>query len=116
MSVEPVKIFECSCVDGFTGDFCEFKTEQNQLLFISDYDYSFFGDQGQRIEKKFTFDNNANAYGSCFTMLNGEALIFGGYLHPKTIQRQVTNSNWFCFIFVNFLDFCCLRVCIETTW
>ena len=55
------KIFECSCVDGFTGDFCEFKTEQNQLLYINrGYDL-FFNDQGQRIEKSFAFDDNAEA-------------------------------------------------------
>ena len=63
------------------------------MVYINQNHYSIFNDEGQRIEKSFTFDDNANAYGSCFTMLNGEALIFGGYLHPKTIQRQVTNSN-----------------------
>ena len=91
MNEKPVQIFECSCVDGFTGDFCEFKTEQNQLLYIRDYDYLFFNDQGQRIEKRFAFDDNAYAYGSCITMLNGEAVIFGGW--DDNVNRQVTNSS-----------------------
>ena len=90
-SVKPVKIFECSCVDGFTGDFCEFKTEQNQLLYLRDYDYLFFNDEGQRIETSFTFDDSAHVSRSCFTMLNGEAVIFGGWY--SNIRRQVTNSS-----------------------
>ena len=28
------KTFECSCMNGFTGDFCEFKTEHDHLLFV----------------------------------------------------------------------------------
>ena len=86
-----LKIFECSCADGFTGDFCEFKAEQNQLLYLNDDDYLFFNDEGQRIEKRFTFDDNAYAYHSCFTMLNGEAVIFGGWF--DNVKRQVTNSS-----------------------
>ena len=85
------KIFECACADGFTGDFCDFKTEQNQLLFNRIDDYLIFNDDGQRIEKSFTFDDNAYAYISCFTMLNGEAVIFGGWY--DIIQRQVTNFS-----------------------
>ena len=114
MSVKPDKIFECSCVDGFTGDFCEFKTEQNQLLYMIEQDHLFFNDDGQRIEKSFIFDDNAYVYRSCFTMLNGEAVIFGGW--GDNIKRQVTNSNWYCLPYVNFLDFGCFRLCIETTW
>ena len=33
--MKPDKNFECSCTDGFNGDFCEFKTEQDHLLFLS---------------------------------------------------------------------------------
>ena len=32
MNEKSVQTFECLCVDGFTGDFCEFKTEQNQFI------------------------------------------------------------------------------------
>ena len=32
--MKPCKSFECSCADGFTGDFCEFKTDQDHLLFV----------------------------------------------------------------------------------
>ena len=108
-----LKIFECSCADGFTGDFCEFKAEQNQLLYINQKDYLLFNDEGQRIERSFTFNDNAYVYSSCSTMLNDEAVIFGGL--NENIERQVTNSSWYCLIFVNFLDFCCFRVCNETT-
>ena len=91
MSVKPVQIFECSCADGFTGDFCEYKTEQKTLLYLNDDDYLFFNDEGQRIETSFTFDDNAHVSSSCFTMLNGEAVIFGGW--DNNVRRQVTNSN-----------------------
>ena len=94
MSVKPVQIFECSCADGFTGDFCEYKTEQKTLLYLNDDDYLFFNDEGQRIERSFTFNDSAYVYGSCSTMLNGEAVIFGGHFY-NTI-RQVTNSSWHC--------------------
>ena len=89
MRVKPLKIFECSCANGFTGDFCEFKTEQNQLLYKTYYHSLFVNDKGQRIEKRFTSDQNARVYSSCFTMLNGEAVIFGG--SNSKIRRQVTN-------------------------
>ena len=83
------KIFECSCADGFTGDFCEFKTEQNQLLYIRNFDL-IYNDEGEQLEKSFIFDD-ASYEGSCFTMLNGEAVIFGGEWND--ISSQVTNSN-----------------------
>ena len=31
--LKPQKIFECACLDGFKGDFCEFKTEQNHIVY-----------------------------------------------------------------------------------
>ena len=74
----------------------------------------FFNAEGQSIEKSFNFDENAYVCESCFAMLNGEAVIFGGW--PTNIKRQVTNSNWYCLEFVNFLDFCCFWMCIEKTW
>ena len=84
------------------------------MLYIRDYNYLFFNDQEQRIEQSFAFDDIARAYGSCFTMLNGEAVIFGGLWDQ--IERQVTNSSSYCLISVNFLDFGCLWMFIETTW
>ena len=107
MNEKPVQIFQCLCVDGFTGDFCEFKTEQNQLLYIRSSDDLFFNDQGQRMGKSFAFDD-AGAYASCFTMLNGEAVIFSG--RNENIERQVTNPSLHCLTFVNFLDFGCFRM------
>ena len=91
MNVKPVKIFECSCANDFTGDFCEFKTEQNQLVYINDINGFVFNDEGQRIETRFTINNNAQAESSCFTMLNGEAVIFGSFRDNN--ERQVTILN-----------------------
>ena len=75
------KIFECSCVDGFTGDFCEFKTEQDHLLFIDEewdpnsdesiYIPLVFNVDGRLIEENAVIDQQAGAYGSCSTILNG---------------------------------------------
>ena len=86
--MKPDKIFECSCADGFTGDFCEFKTEQDHLLFFHENDALVFNADGRLFEEKAVIENldiqSANtieplvsgaAY-SCSTMLNGEAIIF----------------------------------------
>ena len=81
------KIFECSCVDGFNGDFCEFKTEQNQLLYLDQSSGFLFDDEGQLKTERLNFGGNVGAYRSCFTMLNGEAVIFGGFFN----RQQVTN-------------------------
>ena len=94
MNEKPVQIFECSCVDGFTGDFCEFKTDQNELLYLNSewrMNGFVFNDEGQRIETRFTINNNAQADSSCFTMLNGEAVIFGSFRDNN--ERQVTILN-----------------------
>ena len=75
-------------MDGFTGDFCEFKTGEDHILAITssgNIDYPIitidfiFNAAGERIRKKFNVDDQSGAYGSCSTMLNGEAFIFGGY-------------------------------------
>ena len=102
----PVKIFECSCVDGFTGDFCEFRTEQNQLFYLEDQDGYVFNTDGQLLKNGITFDDKVGARDSCFTMLNGEALILGGHW---ALERQVTSSTCFRlsakFYFLRFLLF-----------
>ena len=76
--IKPDKIFECSCADGFTGDFCEFKTEQDHLLFVHRRTPLVFNADGRLIEENARIDNQAGAYLSCSTMLNGEAIILGG--------------------------------------
>ena len=83
-------------MDNFTGDFCEFKTEQDHLLFVgrdwngSEYIYipSVFNADGRLIEENVVIDEQAGAFRSCSTMLNGEAIIFGG---PNfvNLERQV---------------------------
>ena len=78
-------------MNDFTGDFCEFKTEQTQLVYINDINGFVSNDEGQRIETRFTINNNAQADSSCFTMLNGEAVIFGSFRDNN--ERQVTILN-----------------------
>ena len=94
MRVKPVKRFECSCANGFTGDFCEFKAEQNRLLYLVFNVGYVLTDDVQFIQKSLTFDGNVGAYDSCFTMLNGETVISGGVLSlERLLSRQVTISN-----------------------
>ena len=85
--MEPDKIFKCSCADGFTGDFCEFKTEQDHLLFVYLETPLVFNADGRLIEENAVIDQQVNVYVSCSTMLNGEAIIFGGC--NSNIERQV---------------------------
>ena len=92
--MKPDKIFECSCADGFTGLFCEFKIEQDHLLFMSrDWNNRFnnpplvFNSDERLIEENAVIEQQTGAYGSCSAMLNGEAIIFGGWY--SDIQRQV---------------------------
>ena len=92
----------CSCVEGFTGDFCEFKTEQDHLLFVTakicDYQnlslptyksrtQFVFNSNGKLIGEKAVVDEVISPYGSCSTVFNGEAIIFGGWY--TTFNRQV---------------------------
>ena len=91
------KKFECSCLNGFTGDFCEFKAEQDHLLFVgttvNDFNNQFkdklvFNNDGRLIGESASIGENSGAYRSCSTMVNGEAIIFGG-IQPTNINRQV---------------------------
>ena len=104
------KVFECSCIDSYRGDFCEFKTEQDHLLFVSttvnDFENRFndklvFNADGRLIEEDASIGENSGAYRSCSTMLNGEAIVFGGFHeYPTNIIRQVHFKS----IFLNFLS------------
>ena len=97
MRVKPAKIFECSCANGFTGDFCEFEAEQNQLLYLGINEGSVFTDDVQLIQKSLAFDDNVEPCGSCFTMLNGEAVIFGGTFWQ--VNNQTVHFSKHSFIF-----------------
>ena len=83
------KVFECSCTDGFTGDFCEFKTEQDHLLFIHENTPLVFNADGRLIEENAVIDKQVEDDGSCSTMLNGEAIIFGSSDWNLNTYRQV---------------------------
>ena len=89
------KIFECDCLDGFTGDFCEFKNQEQLLFFVtttvSEMDrWPIFDADGGLVEVWRTEDiigEQSGVYKSCSTILNGEAVIFGG--EAANINRQV---------------------------
>ena len=85
--MKPDKIFECSCADGFTGDFCEFKTEQDHLLFVQEKTPLVFNADVRLIEENAVIDQQVEVYSSCSTMLYGEAIIFGGWY--SNFKRQV---------------------------
>ena len=75
-------------MDGFTGDFCEFKTEQDHLLFVHEESPFVFNADGRLIEENAVFDGQVEVYSSCSTMLNGEAIIFG-HSWDDNYARQV---------------------------
>ena len=84
--LKPHKIFECSCFDGYTGDFCEFKIEQDHLLFVIEQATWILDADGRLIEENAVdVGERSRVHYSCSTMLNGEAIIFGGW----TFRRQV---------------------------
>ena len=74
-------------MDGFTGDLCEFKTEQDHLLFVHQKSLLVFNADGRLIEENAVIDKQAETDRSCSTMLNGEAIIFGGV--TSNYYRQV---------------------------
>ena len=88
-----VKAFKCTCKNGFTGDFCEYLTEQDHLLFLGASDFYFnlvFNVDGRLIAQNDTeITGDAGVIGACSTMLNGEVVVFGGdyefsrQVHPK---------------------------------
>ena len=94
-----LKIFVCACTAGFEGDFCEFKVEQDHLLFVgttvNDFEDNFedklvFDRDGRLIGKSASISEKSGAYRSCSTILNGETIIFGGnHEEPTNINRQV---------------------------
>ena len=85
--MKPDKMFECSCADGFTEDFCQFKIEQDHLLFVLGNDLLVSDGDGRLIEKNVIMDAQVEVFGSCSTMFNGEAIIFGG--EDSITERQV---------------------------
>ena len=77
--------------------------EANHLLFISttvnDFnnqlkDKLVFNKDGRLIGESASIGENSGAYRSCSTMVNGEAVIFGGnHDEPININRQVNIMN-----------------------
>ena len=84
--MKPEKIFECSCVDGFTGEFCEFKTEQDHILVFDWNNPLVFNGNGKLIDENAVIEDEVYVRGSCSTMLNGETVILGGW---SSKARQV---------------------------
>ena len=88
-----LKAFKCSCIDGFRGDFCEFKTDQKHLLFVYRRTPLVFNATGILIEENVDeeiIDERVDVHSSCSTMLKGEVIIFGGWHYEAlNIERQV---------------------------
>ena len=88
--IENSMILKCSCVEGFTGDFCQFKRDQDHLLFVTavlNRTELLFNGNGRLIGERPIVDEQIAAYGSCSTVFNGEAIIFGGW--TSIFHRQV---------------------------
>ena len=84
--LNPKKIFECACPDGFKGDFCEFKADQNHLFLLANsiqYEPTeYIINTEGRIEnaKNSTSGGSWGSWWSiCTTIFKGEAVIFHDY-------------------------------------
>ena len=65
-----------------------------------------FNSEGRLIGESASIGENSGAYRSCSTMLNGEAVIFGGnHEEPTNINRQVITL----LLQHSFFDFLCHR-------
>ena len=76
-------------MDGFTGEFCEFKTEQDHLLVIDVVNPLVFNGNGKLIDENAVNQDEVDVYGSCSTMLNGEAVIFGGGVDNRQVLSNI---------------------------
>lgn len=65
-------------MNGFTGDFCEYITDQNHLLFISEGNQLIFNASGNLVGENAVFNERLNFRGICSTNMFGETIIFGG--------------------------------------
>ena len=84
----------CSCTKGFTGQFCDQKEEFDNLLYIELNKTLIFDPDGYIIDDNFYIESGLSIYRSCSTILNGEALIFGGYSWgSKNHSRQVSPTR-----------------------
>ena len=67
------------------------------MLYLDGNDALVFNGDGKFVTESVTVDENSGAdtsdVTSCFTMLNGEAVIFGGG-REYSFERQVTISNY----------------------
>ena len=95
-------------MDGFTGEFCEFKTEQdNLLLLVPNESWTYcspdvtipkiFNDDGKLIERTVVNQHEITFDQTCSTMLNGEAIIFGTVYSVQTgdcYHEQMVRSKY----------------------
>ena len=59
------------------GVFCEILVEQSHVLFFHGTSQLLFRHDG-RLDSNTTLDERLEVFGSCSTLFNGKALIFGG--------------------------------------
>ena len=62
------------------------------MLYLDWNDALVFNGDGKFVTESVTVDENSEAYHSCLTMLNGEAVIFGGD-SDYDLERQVTHPK-----------------------
>ena len=91
------KTFECICINGFTGDFCQHKQESDYLLFLIDTKAEIYNvTENNNPQIVHDLRMNFPIYQSCSTMLNGLSLVFGGSHAPRQVfltnDRKILNA------------------------
>ena len=83
---------ECSCIQGFTGKFCEYSEKAQNIFFIQGNQTLLFTEEGSVIGKTSSIlDDNIDFIDSCSIMLNGQTIIFGGSKYEKQVLFLCTS-------------------------
>ena len=88
---EHLKAFECLCVDGFTGLFCEHINTTDHLGYFFDTNLFLFSQMEKQTEQNFIINplisEPPSIYQSCSTVFNGISFIFGGSRASRQVQK-----------------------------
>ena len=89
--LEQFKAFECICVDGFTGLFCEHINVNDHFIFFFGFNFIIFDQFRKQMEQNIKINSlipKPPIYQSCSTIFNGISYIFGGLHFPKQVQKK----------------------------